>query len=583
MLASRCVLAFLRPKSAILALALVFTSSLVFSQDSFMFHYTSSGLDGDIVNRGDFNNDGIPDLVVGNNQGTSGYGISVLLGKGDGRFQNALNAAKGIGTLAMTVGDFNGDGKLDVAVAGYVGTEQNVIQILLGKGDGTFTTGQTITLTQNASASSLTTADFNGDGKLDLALASQQLILYKGAGNGTFTQAASITVSSQNAPAQVLVGDFNGDGKADLSVSDYFDLYVLFNTGNFTFNTVKVANAADGVFGVPVDVNQDGITDLLVSYYTCSTVKGNSCPNWEVLLGSRSGTFKKSASMIVDSGTGFYGVTAADINGDGINDLIGLGIYDLVIYFGNPDGSYQSTPLLVPNSGLDDLVAADFNRDGKIDFAGPGAGNAAGLEVGVFLNATPRATCTPSTVSPSVTVCEPQDLIYSNSPVQWIADSRDTSHPVTAMQIYVDNKLVVNSPSSSLNEPLTLSNGPHFVVTKAWDEAGANFVSDRNITINSGTPGETCPASAATMNVCLPTQNETTTTSLHVFANAASSGAQMTAVQVYVDNSLIYNDTSGATYVDTALTVTAGSHSVTVKAWDANGNSYSESRNITAQ
>lgn len=97
------------------------------------------------------------------------------------------------------------------------------------------------------------------------------------------------------------------------------------------------------------------------------------------------------------------------------------------------------------------------------------------------------------------------------------------------MQVYVDNKLLVNSPSSSLNEPLTLSKGPHFVVTKAWDESGADFVSDRDITIYSGTPGETCSASTGTRNVCLRTQNEATTTSLHVFAIAASSGAQMTA------------------------------------------------------
>ncbi len=581
--AYRCTLAFLRSKSAILALALVFSSSLVLAQDNFMVHYTSSGLDGDIVNRGDFNNDGIPDLVVGNNEGASGYGISVLLGKGDGRFQKALNSGKGVGTFALTVGDFNGDGKLDVAVTGYVSDEQNVIQILLGKGDGTFTTGQTINLPINTSSSSLTTGDFNADGKLDLALASQQLLIYKGAGNGTFTQAASITVGSQNELAQVLVGDFNGDGKADLSVSDYYNLYALINTGNFTFKTVKLASAADGIFGVPVDMNQDGFSDLLVSYYTCSTIKSVSCPNWEVLLGSASGTFTKSAGMTLSSETTFYGVTAADINGDGINDIVGLSSYALMIYLGNPDGSYQSTPLLVPNSGLDDLVAADFNRDGKIDFAGPGAGNPANLEVGVFLNATPRAACTPNTNSPSVTVCQPQDLTYSNSPVQWIADSRDTSHPVTAMQIYVDHKLVVNSPSSSLNEPLTLSKGPHFVATKAWDKSGANFVSDRNITVYSGTPGETCPASSGTMNICLPTQNETTTTSLHVFANAASSGAQMTAVQVYIDSSLIYNDTSGATYVDTAFTVKAGSHSIVVKAWDADGNSYSESRSITAQ
>jgi hypothetical protein len=87
------------------------------------------------------------------------------------------------------------------------------------------------------------------------------------------------------------------------------------------------------------------------------------------------------------------------------------------------------------------LVAGDFNRDGKMDFAIPTPGQALGL--GVLLNATPRATCTPSTVSLSVMVCQPQNLIHSN-PVHWIADSRDTSHPVTAMQTYVDNKLVVN-------------------------------------------------------------------------------------------------------------------------------------------
>ena len=121
------------------------------------------------------------------------------------------------------------------------------------------------------------------------------------------------------------------------------------------------------------------------------------------------------------------------------------------------------------------------------------------------------------------------------------------------------------------------------MVTKAWDESGANFVSDRDITIYSGTPGETCPASTGTMNVRLPTQNETTTTSLHVLANAASSGAQMTSVQVYIDRNRTHNDTSGATYVDTALTVKPGSHSVVVKAWDASGYSYSELRSITAQ
>jgi hypothetical protein len=122
------------------------------------------------------------------------------------------------------------------------------------------------------------------------------------------------------------------------------------------------------------------------------------------------------------------------------------------------------------------------------------------------------------------------------------------------------------------------------VVSKAWDNSGANFQSDRYITIYGGTPGETCPAAPSSLNLCLPTQNGTTSPSLHVFANSDSEDVSITAVQVYLDNKLIYNDTSGATYyVDMAFTVTKGVHYVVVKAFDANGKSYSESRNITAQ
>src|SRR5204863_7791631 len=109
----------------------------------------------------------------------------------------------------------------------------------------------------------------------------------------------------------------------------------------------------------------------------------------------------------------------------------------------------------------------------------------------------------------------PQNLIYSNSPVQWIADSRDTSHPVTSMQLYVDNVLVVNSPSNSLNQKVTMAKGPHYVVTKAWDNSGANFQSDRRITIYSGTPGATGAAAESSINVGFRTQIQKTTTCLH--------------------------------------------------------------------
>jgi len=393
----RSTLALVCSKSAFLAAMLAAFTGMALSQDSFMMHDSPSELDGFLVSRGDFNNDGIPDIVVGNNAGTGGYGISVLLGKGDGRFKNALNGAKGIGTFDMTVGDFNGDGKLDIAVAGYVSSQQNVIQILLGKGDGTFTKGQTIVLPFNASASSIVTADFNGDGKLDLALASQKLILHKGAGNGTFSQTASITVGVPPALAQLRVGDFNADGKPDLSASDGQNLYALFNTGNFTFSIAKLASASDGMFANAVDVNQDGRTDLIVTSWACASIKNVGCETWDVLLGQSNKTFRKSFSMYLGPSGVLGDPIAADINGDGINDIVGIGSYALTVYMGNPDGTYQSTPLEFPNSGLNTIVAADFNRDGKIDFAGASAGNGPAQVVDVFLNATSSAACTPNT------------------------------------------------------------------------------------------------------------------------------------------------------------------------------------------
>jgi hypothetical protein len=575
-------------KACGLAFMLAALCTLSLGQDSFMMHFTPAGSGASIVNRGDFNNDGIPDIITGNNGGSSGNAVSVYLGIANGRFKNNKDSGSGEATFDMAIGDFNGDGKLDVAVAGYSSSTQGVLQILLGRGDGTFSVGQKINV--STTPDSIATTDFNGDGKLDLAIAMDKVFFYRGAGNGTFTSVASIAVGTSTPLRQVRVGDFNADGKVDLAVSDGLNLYALWNNGNFSFSKVQLMTTKYGVAATPIDVNQDHLTDLLVVYYTCEVGKdipAGPCTNWEVLLGHANKAFKTSANIHLSSTyQGLWGATAADINGDGINDIVGITqTSELIMWLGNSDGSYQSTPLEFPvgsNTSASDLIASDFNRDGKLDFAIPTPGVSSSIGLSIFLNATPRAACTPRAISPSVTVCEPQDVTYENSPVKWIADSRDTSHTVTAMQIYVDHKLVVDSPSSSINENISLVTGPHFVVTKAWDSSGANFQSDRRITIYSGKPGETCPTSDSSLNVCLPTQNETTSTSLHVFANSESP-AQITAVQVYIDGRLIYNDTSGATYVDTAFTVSKGTHSVVVKAWDANGNALRQARTIMAQ
>src|SRR3989442_717046 len=169
---------------------------------------------------GDLNGDGIPDLAVvpsGANFPSGANSVSVLLGNGDGTFQAARNfATLSTRPFSAAVGDFNGDGVPDLAVAGGVDLETSSISVLLGNGDGTFQAARGFAT--GSHARSVAVGDFNGDGVPDLAVAnagSDSVSVLLGNGDGSFQAALTFTVGKN--PRSVAVGDFNGDGMADLA------------------------------------------------------------------------------------------------------------------------------------------------------------------------------------------------------------------------------------------------------------------------------------------------------------------------------------------------------------------------------
>jgi hypothetical protein len=339
----------------------------------------------------DFNGDGITDLAVAD-EGVShgnGSGVSVLLGNGDGTFQAATNYAAGSVPISVVMGDFNGDGRLDLAVANR---DSNNVSVLLGNGDGTFQAAQSFSA--GTKPISVAVGDFNGDGLLDLAVVDQGdsqgrgkgVSALLGNGDGTFQAAASYAAGMT--PTSVAVGDFNGDGIADLVVTDSYapgTVNVLLGNGDGSFQALVAYPAGSSATSVVVgDFNGDGIFDLAVADDDPNpTFSGVS-----VLLGNGDGSFHspvRYAAGLADPRS----VAVGDFNGDGIPDLAVTnypnlgGIPSVNVLLGNGDGSFRGGGVYAAGASPVAVAVGDFNGDGRPDL---GVANQFAGDVSLLLN-----------------------------------------------------------------------------------------------------------------------------------------------------------------------------------------------------
>jgi hypothetical protein len=360
---------------------------------------------------GDFDEDGIPDLAVANNNSSS---VSVLLGKGDGTFKVQIAYATGTAPASVAVGDFNGDGIADLAVANL---GSNNVSVLLGKGDGTFKAQ--VAYATGTAPFSVAVGDFNGDGIADLAVANSSdntVSILLGKGDGTFnTQVAYATGSDPNS---VAVGDFNKDGIADLAIANLWDndVSVLLGNGDGTFQNQVTYAAQRGPTAVAVgDFNGDGIPDLAVA--NCGS--GGSCGEGmvSVYLGNGDGTFQTQATYV--TGSNPASIAVGDFNGDGIADLATANAVDnnVSVLLGNGDGTFKAQVTYPTGSCPFSIAVGSFNGDGIPDLAVASTNdNAVSVLLGAATNtATGANTWSAGRLTHQVIASYPGSALYTGS------------------------------------------------------------------------------------------------------------------------------------------------------------------------
>ena len=286
-----------------------------------------AGTDPQSVATEDFNGDGHVDLAVAN---AGSNNVSVLLGNGDGTFRTAVNYGAGDNPYSVAIGDFNGDGHSDLAVANsaYDTRGTSNVSVLLGNGDGAFQTAVNYGAGDNPH--SVAIGDFDGDGHLDLAvlaididdpdLFGNNVWVLLGNGDGTFEAAVAYPVGWSSGAAAVAVGDFNEDTYPDLAVANV-GLYplmvshisVLLGNGDGTLRGQVVYGAGQGPKSIAIgDFNGDGHLDLAVA--------NEEDDNVSIYVGNGNGAFTRSQVLY---GVGQYPASIAigDFNGDGHLDL----------------------------------------------------------------------------------------------------------------------------------------------------------------------------------------------------------------------------------------------------------------------
>ncbi|MFC5863369.1 Ig-like domain repeat protein [Acidicapsa dinghuensis] len=333
---------------------------------------------------GDFDGDGHADLAVID---SGSQAISVALGNGDGTFQAGRAYGSELMPMASAAADLNRDGRVDLVVANYCGSDAGCaksgsVSVFLSDANGVYTLAHNYAV--GAGPVSVQLMDVDGDGIPDIVALNRldkTITLLSGKGDGSFEQGSSLSLSES--PVAAVVGDFNGDGKLDLAVvgdcgakscTQPGTVEVLFGQAGGGFHSGAVYSVGYEPVAIAAgDVNGDKMTDLVVANRCGADASCNSGGTATVLMASASGQF---AAAGASTGATKIGNSPAGI---GLGDLAGRGVLDLVVsragdntvglLSGNGDGTFGAVTSYAVGNGPGAVAIGDFDGDGKLDVA----------------------------------------------------------------------------------------------------------------------------------------------------------------------------------------------------------------------